>query len=335
MKNFNKIVIFIVIGLFISGCISTTNETVEGGTADIIECNPIEGVLDGADFVPKTAITNHEDDGRTHPDLFYIAWAQLDTRTDLRFPEKGYDDTGFEDKLLVSRKQKDGSFKTWQIYPSIDNECKDVEKVRIQSFDIAPDGKSLYIAMSKPVFAENDTLKANDLNPNRNLGIFKMDITSKKITPITHDYSVSFSYPTYIGNDKENNHEMLLISKTVTKDDIPLNYKPVLLDEYDRAPVPLIHKLDTVTGTVTRIGFNNSHQTEPVVINQAGDIPLVVFTEWEHQATVNRFSLWKMQIDGSDNFMFYGQEARPDASPHKRVSIKLVKSKVESIKIIS
>jgi hypothetical protein len=326
MKKFNKIIILMFIGLVISGCISSTNDTVEGGTPDITECNPIEGVLDGADFVPKTAISNHEDDDRTHPDLFYIAWAQLDARTDLRFPEKGYDDTGFEDKLLVSRKQRDGSYKTWQIYPSIDNECKDVEKVRIQSFDVAPDGRSLYIAMSKPVFAENDMLKANDLNPKRNLGIFKMDIASKKITPITHDYSLSFSYPTYIGNDEENNHEMLLISKTVTKEDIPLNYKSVMLDEYDRAPAPLIHKLDTVTGSVTRIGFNNSHQTEPVVINQAGDIPLVVFTEWEHQATVNRFSLWKMQIDGSDNFMFYGQEARPDKSQANIYQARQIKS---------
>jgi len=314
MKSFNKIVIFIIIGLLLSGCISSTNDTVDGGTPDVTECTPIEGVLDGADFVPKTALTNHEDDGRTHPDLFYIAWAQLDARTDLRFPEKGYNDTGFEDKLLVSRKERDGSYKTWQIYPALDNECKDVEKVRIQSFDVAPDGKSLYLAMSKPVFDVNDTLKANDLNPDRNLGIFKMDITSKKITPITHDYSVSYSYPTYIGNDENSDHEMLLISKTVTKEDIPFNYKSVMRDEYDRHTVPLIHKLDAVTGVVTRIGLNNSHQAEPVVINQDSPTPLVVFTEWEHQSTVNRFSLWKMQIDGSDNFMFYGQEARPDRS---------------------
>lgn len=328
MRGFNKIIVLMFFGLLLGGCISTTNETVDGGTPDITECAPIDGVLDGADFVPKTAISNHEDDDRTHPDLFYIAWAQLDSRTDLRFPEKGYDDTGFEDKLLVSRKQQDGSYKTWQIYPSLDNECQDVEKVRIQSFDVAPDGKSLYLAMSKPVFAENDTLKANDLNPNRNLGIFKMDIATKKITPITNDYSVSYSYPTYIGNDEHTGHEMLLISKTVTKDDIPINYKSssVMLDEYDRAPAPLIHKLDTVTGAVTRIGFNNSHQTEPVVIQQDSDVPLVVFTEWEHQATVNRFSLWKMQIDGSDNFMFYGQEARPDNLPTNIYQAREIKS---------
>jgi hypothetical protein len=310
MTSLKLTTISIFMALFMAGCISANDKTMEGGTPDVTQCSPIDGVIDGADFVPKSAIEEHEDDGRTHPDLFYIAWAGLDARVDLRFPERGYDDTGFEDKLLVSRKQQDGSYKTWQIYPSLDNECKDVEKVRIQSFDVAPDGKSLYIAMSKPVFADSDTNKERDLNPDRNLAIFKMDISSKKITPITHDYSVSYSYPTYIGNDEDTDHEMLLISKTVTKKDIPMNYKQgVMLDEYDRHQAPLIHKLDTVTGTVTRIGFNNSHQTEPVVVNQNGNVPLVVFTEWEHQASVNRFSLWKMQIDGSDTFMFYGDEA--------------------------
>jgi len=304
-----RIITVMLLGMVISGCISTSNETVEGGSPDVTKCAPLEGVLDGADFIPKTAIEEHEADGRTHPDLYYIAWAQLDARIDLRMPEAGYDDIGFEDKLLVSRKEQDGSYKTWQIYPPLDNECQDVEKVRIQSFDVAPDGKSLYIAMSKPVYDENDTLKLNDLNPSRNLGIFKLDIASKKITPITHDYSLSYSYPTYIGNDEDTDHEMLLIAKTVTKKDIPLNYKEaVLRDEYDRHPAPLIHKLDTVTGAVTRIGFNNSHQTEPVVIDDHG-LPLVVFNQWEHQATVNRFSLWKMQIDGSDEFMYFGEEA--------------------------
>ena len=327
MRHLQHLTMTIFIALFMGGCISATNETVDGGTPDVTQCSPIDGVLDGADFVPKSAITEHEDDGRTHPDLFYIAWSQLDTRIDLRSPEDGYDDTGFEDKLLVSRKQQDGSYKTWQIYPSLDNECKDVEKVRIQSFDVAPDGKSLYLSMSKPVFANNDVNKESDLNPDRNLGIFKMDIASKKITPITSDYGVSYSYPTYIGNDKDSNHEMLLVSKTVTKKDIPMNYKlDVLRDEYDKRPAPLIHKLDTVTGAVTRIGFNNSHQTEPVVINQGEDVPLVVFTEWEHQASVNRFSLWKMQIDGSDTFMFYGEEAATDDSGQNIYQARQVKS---------
>jgi len=320
-----RLFLFLVVFL-LGGCISTTNETVEGGSPDVTKCSPLEGVLDGADFIPKSSVEEHEADGREHPDLYYIAWAQLDARIDLRNPEAGYDDTGFEDKILVSRKQVDGSYKTWQIYPSLDNECKDVEKVRIQSFDVAPDGKSLYVAMSKAVYDENDTLKVNDLNPNRNLGIFKLDIATKKLTPITHDYSVSYSYPTYIGNDKDTDHEMLLIAKTVTKKEIPFNYKTsVLRDEYDRHPAPLIHKLDTVTGAVTRIGFNNSHQTEPVVIDDHG-LPLVVFNQWEHQATVNRFSLWKMQIDGSDEFMYFGEEASISDTQDNLYSPRQIKS---------
>jgi len=296
------------------GCISNEDSSIEGGTPDITQCSPIDGVLDGVDFIPKSAIIQHEADGRTHPDIFYIAWAQLDARTSLRRPEKGYNNSGFEDKLLVSRKQRDGSYKSWQIYPALDNECQDVEKVRIQSFDVAPDGKSLYLAMSKSVFDANDTLKANDLNPSRNLGIFKMDIATKKITPITHDYSVGYSYPTYIGDNNITGSETLLVSKTVTVDEIPLHYKSdVMLDEYDRVPVPLLHTLDVTSGATVRIGFNNSHQTEPVVIKRDSPVPLVVFTQWEHQGEfVNRFSLWKMQIDGSDNFTFYGQESESD-----------------------
>ncbi len=313
--------------LFLNGCISINNETVDGaGTPDITECSAIDGVLDGKDFVPRTTLAENQLDGRSHPDLFYIAWAELNDRVDLRFPEKGYDDSGFEDKLLVSRKDDNGSYSTWQIYPPLDENCQDLEKVRIQSFDVAPDGKSLYLSMSKPVFTEDDTNKTNDLNPNRELGIFKLDIASQKITSVSDDYTISYSYPTYIGDDNTTGHEMLLVSKTVTKSDIPINYKVVLKDEYDRAPTPLIHKLDTVTKSVTRIGFNNSHQTEATVINRDDDIPLVVFTQWEHQATVNRFSLWKMQIDGSDNFMFFGQEASTDAGTQNLYQARQIKS---------
>ncbi len=328
MVKIFRYMIVVSILLFLGGCISITNETVDGaGTPDITECSSIPGVLDGKDFVPQSAISSN-DDNRTHPDIFYIAWAELNDRIDLRSPEKGYDNSGFEDKLLVSRRDTNGAFKTWQLYPKLDNDCKDVEKVRIQSFDIAPDGQSLYVAMSKPVFASSDVNKTNDLNPSRKLGIFKLDINTQKLTPISNDYSVSYSYPTYIGNDPNTDHEILLIAKTVTKSDIPINYKEVgtLRDEYDRRETTLIHKIDTVTKSVTRIGFNNSHQIEPTIINRENNTPLVVFTQWEHQASVNRFSLWKMQIDGSDNFMFFGEEASTHDTSDNLYSARQIKS---------
>ncbi len=46
-----RLLLLLVIFL-LEGCISTTNETVEGGTPDVTKCEPLEGVLDGADFIP-------------------------------------------------------------------------------------------------------------------------------------------------------------------------------------------------------------------------------------------------------------------------------------------
>ncbi len=65
-----ELIVVLLLGL-LSGCISTSNETVEGGTADVTKCEPLEGVLDGADFIPKSAVEEHEADGRRHPDIYY------------------------------------------------------------------------------------------------------------------------------------------------------------------------------------------------------------------------------------------------------------------------
>ncbi len=311
--------LFICLLFVLAGCISPDNATVEGtGTPDVTSCSSIAGVADGANFEPQTAIV-HGSDGRSHPDLFYIAWAQLDNRTDLRFPGRGYDDAGYEDKLLVSRLNTDGTkYDNWQVWPPLGNDCKDTEKVRIHSFDIAPDGKSLFVSMSRE---EVD-------NPNRKLAIYRLDIASQTITKLSHDNTVDFMFPSYIGNDPNTNHEILLVAKTVQDNEIPINYaaRSVLADEYDRAPTPLIHKMDVQTGDTIRIGFNNSHQTEPMVIDGPNGGKLVVFNQWEHQDTTNRFSLWKMQIDGSDNFTYFGQEASTDRSGASLYAPRIVRS---------
>ncbi len=308
----------------LTGCIAPDNPTVEGtGTPDVTQCGSIPGVGNGADFEPQKA-TVHDADGRSHPDLYYIAWAQLDARTDLRFPGKGYNDAGFEDKLLVSRlitstdSNSKEKYQNWQVWPPQNKDCKDTEKVRIHSFDVAPNGKSLFVSMSRE---ETDNLE-------RRLGIYRLDIASQTVTKISTDNTVDFLYPTYVGNDTTSEHQMLLVAKTVGKKEIPFNYKAkaVMVDEYDRAPTPLIHKMDTQTGVVTRIGFNNSHQTEPMAMDGPQGTKLIVFNQWEHQDTVNRFALWKMQIDGSDNFTFFGQESSTDHSAKNLFSPRLVRS---------
>ena len=304
--------------LILSGCIATDNATVEGtGTPDITACSAIPGVADGADFEPQTALT-HGIDGRTHPDLFYIAWSQLDDRTDLRFPAQGYDDVGFEDKLLVSRRNPEGEYNTWQIWPKLNSDCQDTEKVRIHSFDVAPDGNSLFVSMSRE---EGD-------NTDRKLGIYRLEIASQSLTKLSKDNTVDFLNPTYIGNDPATSNEILLVAKTVEDTELPINYKArsILVDEYDRAPTPLIHKMDTQTGDVTPIGFNNSHQTEPMAMDGPDGNKLVVFNQWEHQDSTNRFALWKMQIDGSDSFTFYGQESATDRQSDNIYSPRVVRS---------
>jgi cytochrome c553 len=317
----HRLWIFPFIIFMLAGCISPDNATVEGsGTPDVTGCSSIDGVADGADFTPQTAVV-HGSDGRTHPDLFYIAWAQLDERTDLRFPARGYDDAGYEDKLLVSRRVADGSYKSWQIWPPIGSNCQDTEKVRIHSFDVAPDGKSLFVSMSRS--------EVN--NPNRKLGIYRLDIASQTIQKISKDNTVDFLNPTYIGNDAIAGHEMLLVAKSVKGNEIPINYgisflNNLLLDEYDRAPTPLIHKMDAQTGDTIRIGFNNSHQTEPVATTDPDGRKIIVFNQWEHQENTNRFALWKMQIDGSDGFTFFGQEASTDRSGADLYSPRIVRS---------
>lgn len=310
--------------LFLSACITPDNDVLDGlGTPDVTSCSSISGVEDGANYSPRNAITLGTDN-RTHPDVFYMGWAQLDERSDLRFPQEGYDGNGFEDKLLVTRKtaspsddtdpNSDNLVRTWQLLPHVDNDCNDVEKIRIHSFDVAPNGRSLYVSMART----GDT----------NLGIYRLDLETSDLAKISQENDIHFTYPTYVGNDPDTKHEMLVVAKTVTADDIPNNYaqRVQLVDEYDRAPTPLIHTMDSQTGETVRIGFNNSHQTEPFVMVGPDGNRIVVFTQWEHQDSVNRFALWKAQIDGSDNFTFFGQESSTDKSGEHLFQGREVKS---------
>lgn len=298
-----------ITALLVKACIPTDNPVIDtgagpggGGTPDVSQCAVLGNVLDGKDYVAQSAV-RFGTDGRLHPDVFYIGWSKLDERNDLRFPAKGYDGDGFEDKLLVSRELDDGTVRTWQLLPMLNETCEDDERLRIQSFDVAPDGRSLYVSMRR----EGDS----------HLGIYQFDFGSFTFRKITNDNSVHFLNPVYVGNDANTGNAMLFVAKSVHASELQLNYgalpeDDILLDEYDRAPTPLIHLLDSETGDVQRIGFNNSHQTEPLPINLPDGTRLIVFTQWEHQQTTNRFALWKMQVDGSDNFTFYGQESATD-----------------------
>ncbi len=311
-----------LLAFVLHACIRTDNPVIDtgagpegGGTPDITQCAVLETVLDGKDYVPQSP-PRFASDARLHPDIFYIGWSKLDERNDLRFPTKGYSGDGFEDKLFVSRKLEDGTVQSWQLLPLLDETCQDTEKIRVHSFDIAPNGQSLYVSMRR----EGDT----------HLGIYDFDFTTFTFRKITHDNTVHFIHPTYVGDDQDTGHPVLFVAKSVQASELPLNYggppDGVLLDEYDRDATPLIHILDAESGDTQRIGFNNSHQTEPLAIDLEDGMRLVVFTQWEHQQTTNRFALWKIQVDGSDNFTFFGQESATDRSAANIFQAREIKS---------
>jgi hypothetical protein len=303
---FARLVFIFATAAAFSGCISRDNPVVdalEGITPDVAQCGTLPGVADGRDYVPRAALQLNSD-GRTHPDVFYLGWSQLDARNDLRFPTNGYAGDGFEDKLFVSRMTDSGEVRSWQLLPMLDDNCQDSELIRIHSFDVAPDGRSLYVSMRR----QGDT----------HLAIYEFDFTAYSFRKISQDDTRDFINPTYVGDHAETGHRMLFLARTVESGELPDAYGApnggILLDEYDRAPTPLIHSLDVETGDIRRIGLNNSHQTEPLSITHVDGTRLVVFTQWEHQQTTNRFSLWKLQVDGSDNFTFFGQESASDRS---------------------
>lgn len=314
--TFARTLPLLLVAGFMSACVDPSNEVISGGgTPDITQCGILPGAGDARDlengYIPS-APRSFGEDGREHPDVFFLGWSKLDERLKLSFPAAGYDGDGFEDKLYVSREEPGGGLSTWQLLPLLDESCQDIEQIRIQSFDIGPDGNTLYLSMRR----DGDS----------HLGIYEFNIkafTFKKLSPEQpHD----FLNPTYVGD--ENGHPQLFVAKTVGEEEIPNNYKKsaTLVDEYDRAATPLIHKLDTVTGDLFRVGFNNSHQLEPVLHTRPDGQRLVVFTQWEHQDSTNRFSLWKMQADGSDNFTFFGQESSNDKGSADLYGAREVKS---------
>ena len=301
--------------MVLAGCVDPSNEVISGGgTPDITQCGILQGAGDARDpdngYVPAPPRSFGED-GRSHPDIFFLGWAKLDERLELSFPARGYDGDGFEDKLYVSREEPGGGLSTWQLLPLLDESCEDEEQIRIHSFDIGPDGNTLYLSMRR----DGDS----------HLAIYEFNIKAFSFNKISPDQPHNFINPTYVGD--ENGHPQLFVAKTVSDDEIPNNYeKATLVDEYDRAPTPLIHKLDTVTGDLFRVGFNNSHQLEPVLHTRPDGQRLVVFTQWEHQDSTNRFSLWKMQSDGSDNFTFFGQESATDRGSADLYGAREIKS---------
>ncbi len=97
--------------------------------------------------------------------------------------------------------------------------------------------------------------------------------------------------------------------------------RPGHLDEYERRKSALLHILDpskpvlpgqgvcagglTDAGEIVQISFNQSHDRNPTVLKDG----TIMFSRWEHLGNVNKFSIFKIEPDGTDLFVKYGSHS--------------------------
>ncbi len=92
--------------------------------------------------------------------------------------------------------------------------------------------------------------------------------------------------------------------------------RPGHLDEYERRKSALLHILDTTkpvlgtqetcdAGEIVQISFNQSHDRNPTVLKDG----TIMFSRWEHLGNVNKFTIFKIEPDGTDLFVKYGSHS--------------------------
>lgn len=113
------------------------------------------------------------------------------------------------------------------------------------------------------------------------------------------------------GNDNEVDPAYLPDGRIVFSSD-----RPGHLDEYERRKSTLLHVLDRsksrITGQpdcdggeVVQISFNQSHDRNSTVLKDG----TILFSRWEHLGNVNKFSIFKIEPDGTDLFVKYGSHS--------------------------
>ena len=92
--------------------------------------------------------------------------------------------------------------------------------------------------------------------------------------------------------------------------------RPGHLDEYERRKSTVLHVLDPSaprlsgqpdcdSGEVAQISFNQSHDRNPIVLRDGS----VLFSRWEHLGTVNKFSVFFAEPDGTGLFVKFGSHS--------------------------
>ena len=77
------------------------------------------------------------------------------------------------------------------------------------------------------------------------------------------------------------------------------------LDEDENEPALVLHIIDETRQNIEQLSFNQSHDLDPVVLNN-GEI---VFSRWDNAGATSAINLYKMNPDGSQLRLLYGAES--------------------------
>ena len=174
----------------------------------------------------------------------------------------------------------------------------------IRDVEIAFDGSSVVFAMRGPVDINLDIDDENQ--PTWNIweytfetGALRRIIASDLTAEIGHDIA-----PHYLPDGR------IIFSSTRQ-----LRSKAVLLDENKGAfeafdedlnePAFLLHVMDDDGDNIEQVSFNQSHDMDPAVLSNGQ----VVFSRWDHAGPNDAINLYRMNPDGSQLEMLYGQNS--------------------------
>ncbi|MEO1596772.1 MAG: hypothetical protein AAFS02_16150 [Pseudomonadota bacterium] len=77
------------------------------------------------------------------------------------------------------------------------------------------------------------------------------------------------------------------------------------LDGDENEPGFLLHTMTTDGTDIEQIGFNQSHELNPVVLDDGS----IVFSRWDNVGGTNEFNLYKMNPDGTNLQLLYGAQS--------------------------
>ena len=174
----------------------------------------------------------------------------------------------------------------------------------IRDVEIAYDGSAVVFAMRTPV---DLNLAIDDENqPTWNIWGYTFDtqvlrqvITTTLIAEIGHDIA-----PHYLPDGRIMFSSTRQIqSNAVLLDELKPQF--AAFDEDNNEPAFLLHVMNADGSGIDQVSFNQSHEMDPSVLSNGQ----IVFSRWDHAGPNNSINLYRMNPDGSDLEMLYGQNS--------------------------